>query len=469
MISASKALSSIEQAILGARRDEDRLTKMLSSATEDAGRLRAEQADGFKALARLKLDALARDEAVGRLDSAERAAVAALERRKAALAEMADQRGVLTAALAAADKAREAAADRLESAVDAVERLSDATSDRITEAAEWQALSRQVEDAEAKAAAAAEKASQAEADREEKRKPYDSDPLFSYLWARAYGTADYRAGPLVRFFDGKVARLVDFAEARPNYYMLNEIPSRLREHANRLEQAAATARTEREAFERRALEADGIVRLEAEVASATEARDAADARAEELHAELAASDERQTAYLDGSQDTSLAAAVDGLAAAIRREELADLYKEALATKTPEDEKIVQRLREIESRLVRREAQAEEVRRAAIDLARKRIELEHARDDFRGAGYDRPGGQFANGAIIGSIIQEVLRGALSSKSLNDALRDGFSIPKSTRRSGGFGGGFKIPSPSRPSRGPSGSPSRSSGGFKTGGRF
>ena len=61
MIPASKALSSIEQAILGARRDEDRLTKMLTSATEDAARMRAQQAEAFRALARLKLDALARE------------------------------------------------------------------------------------------------------------------------------------------------------------------------------------------------------------------------------------------------------------------------------------------------------------------------------------------------------------------------------------------------------------------------
>ena len=40
---------------------------------EEAARLRAQQTETYRALARLKLDALARDEVVGRLDSAERA------------------------------------------------------------------------------------------------------------------------------------------------------------------------------------------------------------------------------------------------------------------------------------------------------------------------------------------------------------------------------------------------------------
>ena len=98
MISAREALSSIEQAILGARRDEDRLTEMLRSATEAAARLRADQANAYKALARLKLDALARDEVVGQLDSAEKQALSALEQRKQALADLAARRKGLMAA-----------------------------------------------------------------------------------------------------------------------------------------------------------------------------------------------------------------------------------------------------------------------------------------------------------------------------------------------------------------------------------
>ena len=78
------------------------------------------------------------------------------------------------------------------------------------------------------------KAVQAEADREEKRRPYEADPLFMYLWRRRYGTRDYRASNLVRYFDRKVAHLIGFETARINYAMLMELPDRLREHAERL-------------------------------------------------------------------------------------------------------------------------------------------------------------------------------------------------------------------------------------------
>src|SRR5690606_32059063 len=77
------------------------------------------------------------------------------------------------------------------------------------------------------------KTAQAEADREQKGRPYRDDPLFMYLWERSYGTGNYRANNLVRWLDGLVAQLVGYPEARPNFAMLNEIPLRLRDHAER--------------------------------------------------------------------------------------------------------------------------------------------------------------------------------------------------------------------------------------------
>jgi hypothetical protein len=463
MVSAREALSSIEQAILGARRDEDRLTAMLRTATDEAARLRAKQADAYKALARLKLDALARDEVVGRLDSAERRALEALERRKTALSDLADERERLVAVAAEAEKRRSAHGEALERAVKAVEALCEETSAKVKKTTDWKARADEASAAAATAAAAADKAEQAEADRNVKGRDYEADSLFMYLWKRGYGTAQYRAGPIARYFDAKVARIVGYDAARPNYYMLNEIPLRLRQHADRLAAAAEATQAELEAVERRALEADGIAALEAAAEAAEDDVAKADAELEQARARLAATDERQAALLDESNDQSLARAVDGLAEAISREDLAQLHRQALKTPTPEDERIVASLREIEQALVRREAEAEEVRKAAVELARKRAELEGSRDRFRSSGYDNPMGEFINGALIGTIISEILRGAMNSRNLNDALADGFR--RRPPPGGTFGGGFRLPrGGGRPSL-----PRMPRGGFRTGGRF
>ena len=49
---------------------------------------------------------------------------------------------------------------------------------------------------------------------------------------------NYRENNLIQYLDGLVAGLVGYPEARPNFAMLNEIPLRLREHAERQQQIA---------------------------------------------------------------------------------------------------------------------------------------------------------------------------------------------------------------------------------------
>ena len=164
MISSRQALSQIEQAILGVRRDEDRLTAMLRSATEETARLRARQAEAYKALARLRLDDLQARRVEGDLDTAERDALAIVEKGKTALAAIAEKRAALVDAIAAGEKALDAQAERLEAAIDAVDDLAEKTRARLAQDAAWTAARDKVASVEATAAAAAEKAAQAEQD-----------------------------------------------------------------------------------------------------------------------------------------------------------------------------------------------------------------------------------------------------------------------------------------------------------------
>ncbi len=476
MISSRQALSQLEQAILGVRRDEDRLVTMLKSATEETTRLRARQADAYKALARLRLDELQASKVTRDLDAAERDALAAIERGKAALADIATRRSALVEKISAGEKTLDERSDRLEKAIDAIDALSDRTKARLATDPAWTAARDRVRDAEAKAAASAEKAAQAEKDLAEKRKPYDADPLFTYLWQRGYGTSAYRAGFIARFFDAKVAKLVGYDKARRDFYMLTEIPVRLREHATRLDEAIAEAKSALVALERRGLEADGVAALEAEAAAADEARTSFAAELDGLKNELTALDKEQAELLDPAGSQSLSKPIEALAAALARTDLATLHREALKTPTPEDERIVATLREIEPALRRREAEQEEVRKTSVELARKRTELEASRQNYYRQGYDDPRGRFSNGPDIGSVIGGMLGGMLSSRNLDDAFGRGWSNP--SRGSGStFGGGIRFPSggsswsrPSRPSRPSAPSrPSRPSGGFRTGGRF
>lgn len=477
MISASEAFASIERAIGTVRRDQDRILALIQETSAESERLRAEQGEAFRALARLKLDALARDEVVGTLDAAERRAVEHLERRRGALGALAERRKALGSRLGEAEEDLVARVRAREEAVAAIETLEERTEEALAGDTDWQAADIAERTARAQAAEAERKAVQAEEDREVKRKPYEADPLFMYLWARGYGTSAYSAGPLTRYFDGKVAALIAYEAARPNYFMLNEIPVRLREHAARLAAEAEAAAERRDAVERAAVEKAGIGALEARLATVDKDVAEADARIERLKADLEALDREATGLTDPAADPAMATALDELASALSREDLRTLFREAQATPTPDDEVIVQKLLDVERGLVRVAAQMEELRKTSTELATRRTELERSGDGFRKRGYDDPFGGFINEAVIGGILEGIIRGALSGRALDEALGDGFRKrkPRSDRgslgeRSGLPGGGFRTGGGIKSSGGfRTGGTDRSSGGFRTGGGF
>ncbi|MFD2248795.1 chromosome segregation ATPase [Pseudochelatococcus lubricantis] len=475
MISAGDAFSAIEQAMGRVRADENRVTGVIDAATADATRLRGEQASLYGDLARLRLDALGQESVKGELDAAERRALSAVEAHNRQVAAIQQQHGALSDDLRQLQTERAALATAVQDAAARIDAQEAATEKRLADDLAWQAQAARRDGAQARAEAADAKAQQSEADRDGKSKPYLADRLFAYLWARGFGTPNYRGSWLTRWGDSYVARVIRYEPARQNFFMLNEIPRRLRDHADRLKAEAQEEETRLQALERVGLEADGIAALEAGHEKAVAALDALDKKQAELERAIAATDERRTALVEG-EGSGLRRAQEELAESLRREDLRALLGEALATPTPDDERIVQRLQEIDAALARLTREAEEARKVAVELARKRLELERSRNDFRQTGYERQGGGFVNDKLIGDILGGIIGGVLSSRDLGDALRSGYrqgSQPRDNRWNrppptrdgwgGGFGGG------GRSSGGSSGRSSGSGGGFRTGGRF
>ncbi len=151
-----------------------------------------------------------------------------LEDNRLRLATLAERREALVKEVAGAEADRDAAAEAVEGALAAVEEVRSKAMTGAQGLPAWQAAKAALANAESIATEAEKKAASSEAELGAKRKPYDDDPLFIYLWRRRFGTADYRAGNFVRMIDRIVADLVGFGDVRPNYAALIEIPLRLR-------------------------------------------------------------------------------------------------------------------------------------------------------------------------------------------------------------------------------------------------
>ncbi|MDP3316786.1 MAG: hypothetical protein Q8M47_12080, partial [Devosia sp.] len=240
-LSGPEALKSMDDALRDIRREEDEIAKRLARSAELVTKFRETESELFRQLAGVRLDPATQQELGERLTQAELKARSMLDRHGSELSAAEDGLRELDRQIAGL------ATERSEktSVASVAETELQAIADRVSaEASRDPVYAQKRHAAEELAAVAAEslrKTEQAETDKDQKGKPYRDDPLFMYLWERGFGTRNYRQTNLIQTLDAWVARLVDFPKARVNFAMLNEIPMRLREHAERQEQIAEAA------------------------------------------------------------------------------------------------------------------------------------------------------------------------------------------------------------------------------------
>jgi regulator of replication initiation timing len=483
MWTGRETLGSIEGAIGKLYREESQLDASLKSAVAEAERLRKERAEALRELARVKLDEMAAGRLVDSLDAGERRAVHILDDYRLRIAGITERRDALLKEVAGARADRDAAAKLVEEALAAVEGLRAEAEGKVQSVAAWREAKAVSDAANAVASEAEKKADNSEAELGAKRKPYDEDPLFIYLWQRGFGTSRYQSGNLVRFIDRMVAGFIGFAAVRPNYAALIEIPLRLREHATGQRAAAAERLAALSAIERRAMVEAGIEPTERALNEVRHRLAAADRTLEDKAGLLRKTDEERAALLYGGSNPAYEQALATIASADANDQIAALYSEARRTPTSADDAIVRRIEGIDGQLAKTEQELAGLRRTAQDLAKRRIEIERVRDRFRGAGYDHPHGTFGNdgdiaaalgrtmaGTIAGQVLWEVLQGGYSTRGPMGRPDFGsptspfpFPIPGSDRK-GPWGGEWRDPS----SRG-GWTPSGHDDDFSTGGSF
>ena len=505
-LSGPEALRSLDEALRDVRREEDDIAKRVARSAELVAKFRETESELLRELAKLRLEPSTQAELGDRLGQAElkardmlarhgdslSAAEAGLRTLDAQIAALAAERAEKTAAVERSRQSLKTLADKV---VAGVEQQPDYAKARTN--------------ADALAVVAAEslgKTEQAEADRETKGRPYRDDPLFMYLWERGYGTKNYRENNLVSYLDSLVARMVGFVEARANFAMLNEIPLRLREHAEHQQQLATAAAAALTELQKAALDAAGGKPVR-EALEAAEARIAAideeTVKLEDRRDEQA----RQQRDLAQGADPAFSDAIAALADVLGREDIKTLLADARATRTGQDDTIVQQIDDLRQRAGEEEADTREQRARLKTLAARRRELEDIQYEFKKQGFDNPRSTFREDNLVGDLLNEFLRGGISAADYWGRWRGsqnwsggnpwggspsggGFQWPDSSfgggsRGSrgggsggnwgklpggGGFGGGSSSGSGggfSRPRTGSSGN--RTSGGFKTGGGF
>ncbi|GGF39357.1 hypothetical protein GCM10011321_32810 [Youhaiella tibetensis] len=509
-ISGPEALSSLEEALRDIRREEDEISKRLARSAERIAKFRENEGELLRQLAMVRLDPATQAQLDKTISQAEAQARDMIKRHAGELASTEDALKTLDAAIAQLTQDRAAALAVVDKRQAELKALSAKIATAIAKDPAYAQKRKEASDLQVVAAESLRKTQQAEADREQKGRPYRDDPLFMYLWNRGYGTRNYQSNNLFRWLDGKVASLIGFNGARPNFAMLNELPLRLREHAERQAANAAAAEKEVDDLENRAIDAAGGQPVR-------EAIEKAQASIAEIDGKIVAAeddrDERAKAMRQLAQgaDPAFERAISAFAEGLGREDIQSLLAEARRTATAQDDAIIAQIDDIRVRVREEDAETADQKERLKTLATRRRELEDISYEFKKQRYDDPRSTFREDKLVGDLLNDFLRGGIAAATYWDLWRrsqnwssgtsdwgGGYGLPRNGRNpwpdsgggfnwpdnsfgggssrggssGGGFGGGWGGGSSggggfSRPRTGSAGT--RKTGGFKTGGGF
>ena len=453
-----QAMAEIDRGLDALRKEEERLTKELSSVTAKIAEARADETGALGDLARFKL-ATDADGIGDRLDQASKRAGDLMQQRADTLAKLDADREAKGTELAGLQSNLEALRTELDQVEDRIEELTEEVEAKLAADPAHQELAAAAETAAATAENAAKKAEQAEKDQAEKSVDYQNDMLFMYLWQRGFGTPEYRYRGLTRTLDRWVSNLIGFLEARPSFVLLNEIPVRLRKHA---EDVAQTAEAAAQAVAVSANQALADVAGE-DLASKADALAVGIATQEEaiepVEEEVATLDARAAGFAAGEDDL-FKQAIEALSRSIAGEDIRALRQEAEQTPSPEDERFVERLARARAVIKEFEPKATDLRKQVSDVSERRQDLLKIARDFRRRGWEHRGHSFDFGdMMVGFMLGQITRGAFWGGISNS--HRGVSVGRGGFSGGGFGGfgggGF------------SGGGGFGGGGFRTGGGF
>ncbi len=492
-LSGPEALRSLDDAIRDIRVEEAEVSKRVARGAERLTKIRSNEAELFRRLAKVRLTPEVQAEIDGRLLNAEKAARDVLNGHAKQISDAESAVKKLDRTIADLAKARRGAVDEVNVQQEKLRDLSSDIARAIADNPDYAAQKLKADELRAVAAESEKKTAQAEADREAKGKPYRDDPLFMYLWESGYETRNYRANNLVRWLDSMVARMVGYHDARPNFAMLNDIPLRLREHTKRQIELAEAAEARLDEMEEEAITKAGGGPMK-------KALEAAQARIEQIDKDMVEAEDardkqtRALSELAEGHDPAFAEAVANLARAMEgQSDLTSLMADAKRTATPEDDAIVAQIDDARLRAVDEENETRELRDRLKVLANRRRELEDIEFEFKKQRFDDPRSTFRQDDLVGDLLSEFLKGAISASSYwghwqrsqdwragTSDWGGGFGLPRGGRSSpsqsgmgstnwGRLPGGSRSPGGgfSRPRTGSRGT--RKHGGFKTGGTF
>ncbi len=482
-LSGRQALGSINQTLVQLQQEISASEQQIEQLNQQLIESAQLQSENYQSLARLRLDQITAGAAQQALQLMDQRVQTLLSLRIAARKKLQSQIEALDQQTIELEQQRAALEDRLSDVNQSLEQTEIQLVAQLESQPDYQQQQGLSSDADRVADHAEEKLQDARQNRLQKGLSYEQDPLFSYLWARQYGTSEYRANALFRFLDRWVAKLIHYQASRPNYAMLLEIPLRLQAHAERLRANADAQWVLLEQLQSEASEGAGLPALQQKVSDLQQQIEEIDSQIEQVVDQRRVLSEQVAVFISG-EDSHFQQAVEAMQQTLEKENIEALYQRARLTPEAEDDQITLDISAQKQQYQQIAANIEQLKQHHSRHLIRLDEMQTVRRNFKQSRFDEPRSGFANKALLLMVLNEFLKGVASSSDVWDTLRreQRRRPPKGSQasRRGGAGPwsgnwgdtGSTRHSPWGGRRGasPAGRRSRGkTGGFRTGGGF
>jgi len=419
-LSGTDVLALIERMHGDTRNEITSVSTRLVRFTSELETLRQREIGVLSVLARIRMREIEGSELKAALDETGKRVKELLAKRVGALASVGEELAAAERLQGAVEQERAAQHSVVQQAEREVDAAESAAQQALGADAAYRAKLEQAAASDGVADSAEAKAAKAHEDRAEKGKPYEADPLFSYLWARSFGTPAYVHGGLARTLDGWVARVAGYEPLRRDYWLLVELPMRCDEHAQRMRALSDADLADLQGLEKAAAEKAGVPARQKELEAAQAKLAEIDAKLDEQEAAVAALVERRAAFAAGDDEISRECNAL-IRETLKREQMRSLRERANQTPSTDDDAAVDELTEIRANLPRIEEEAARSR-TLHETNRERVaKLEEIRKRFKESRYDAVSSEFVNGALIAALLTQLLAGSVGIPDFWDALK------------------------------------------------
>ena len=408
-MSGRQVLAQIDRTLQQIREDLQGMEDRVSLSAEQLVELRQHESSIYRKLAELRIDDFQSGSFLQDLDAAEHQAAKLLVERKQAQAELMQKIEASRLTLNELEAARQSQVEQLHKASETMQQQIDVTYASLQKTEAYQTQQAKTQKAVDTLAAAEKKVKQAEQDQNTKGQPFRDDSLFAYLWKKHYGTAEYKANFIARFFDQMLARHIRFESARQNYFMLEEIPRRLLDHSKGLQKKLNEEMAALSELEKQAEKADGVPALEAVVDEEKQRLVALDADINQQEEVFAGLIDEEEIYISGKDDY-FRQAISVLVNNFRAEPIPELRREAELTYGYEDDSLVSQLGQLRSRKASLDQGMQDNSQVHQQYKKRLRDMEDIRRSFKQYDYDASNSRFNDPQSLEILLREFRRGA-----------------------------------------------------------